>query len=201
MSITPTNALLALAAASLAVGCTGTGAGTPLDSEVCATDDLFVAEQCGETYCGPPEVQVGTGADGFLRLDEGDDVDIVFGSQGGYHLDVSASMTRLCPIVYVRASIWLDRGDGSALERASSDERHMEAIRTESEEPSEQQVWGVQARIDCEYWPDTQLTCPEGAGSAAHLEDFEVVLRVEAEDHNGRIATDERHVQPVCCGG
>lgn len=194
--------VILLAAGALLMGCTGDDGGDPLgESGVCQTDDLFVAEHCGETYCGLPEVEVGTGVDRFRRLDEGDEIDIVFGNQGGYHLDVSASMTRLCPIVYVRASIWLDRGDGSALEKASDDERHMEAMRTEEDDSSEQEVWGVQARIDCEYWPDTQAACPEGAGSAAHLEDFEVLLRVEAEDHNGRIATDERRVQPVCCEG
>ena len=177
--------LILLATASLALGC-GEDGGTPIDGEVCET---FVAEHCGETYCGLPEVSVGTGADEFIPLDDGDEIDIVFGSQGGYHIDVGAQMERLCPIVYVRASIWFD-----------AVERHMEAVRTEVE-GSSQNVWGVRAFIPCEHWPDTQLTCPGGAGSEGHLEDYEIVVKVEAEDHNGRIASDEQRVQPVCCEG
>ncbi len=187
--------LILLATASLALGC-GEDGGTPIDGEVCET---FVAEHCGETYCGLPEVSVGTGADEFIPLDDGDEIDIVFGSQGGYHIDVGAQMERLCPIVYVRASIWFDAGDGD-LEEMYDVERHMEAVRTEVE-GSSQNVWGVRAFIPCEHWPDTQLTCPGGAGSEGHLEDYEIVVKVEAEDHNGRIASDEQRVQPVCCEG
>ena len=192
------TALGLLAAGSIGLGCAA-GDGSPLnEGAVCATDDVYVAEHCGETFCGLPAVAVGTGADRFERLEQGDEVDIMFGSQGGYHLDIAAQMTRLCPIVYVRASLWLDPGDGE-LEELFDGERHMEAVRTE--EDSSQDVWGVRAFIPCRHWPDTTLACSGGAGSDGHLEDFEVVLRVEAEDHNGRIGTGEQRVQPVCCEG
>lgn len=174
----------------------------PIDEEVgCRADETFFAEHCGETYCGAPELEVGTGFDQFVELDEGDDIAVVRGSQGGFHLDVSARMTRLCPIVYLDASVWLDPGDGGDLEEIIVVDRHVEAVRMESQTSSLQEFWGVRAFVPCEHWPDTSLDCGGGAGRDGHIEDFEVVLKLEARDHNDRLATHERRVQPVCCEG
>lgn len=188
-------------AAALSMGCVEVpGDGDPLDEgATCSTEEAWYASHCGETYCGPPELEVGTGVDEFIALTEGDEVPIMLGAQGGYHLDVSARMTRLCPVVYVRASVWLDPGDGSDLTEIADADRHVEATRMEPGGSSLQEVWGVRAFIPCEHWPDTNLACSGGAGRDGHLEDFEAVIRLEAEDHTGRIATHEQRVQPVCC--
>ncbi len=186
----------------LVVACVGEGGdGEPVDeAEGCPVDSMYYAEHCGETYCGGPDVEVGTGFDRFIELDEGDEIDVMFGSQGGYHLDVSARMTRLCPIVYLRASVWLDRGDGGDLEEIFGGDRHVEALRTEPDGSSLQEFWGVRAFVPCRHWPSTTLSCSGGAGSDGRIDDYEVVIRLEAEDHNGRVGTDERRVQPACCG-
>ena len=188
-----------LALLTLALGCGAEGDGTVDEEAGCRAEDTFFAEHCGETYCGAPDVEVGTGFEEFVELAEGDDVEIIRGNQGGYHVDISARMTRLCPIVYLRASVWMDADGDGTLTEAFDAESHAEAIRLQSQTSSEQEVWGVRAFIPCRHWPDTTLACSGGAGSDGHLEDFEVLLKLEAEDHNGRIATHERLVQPVCC--
>ena len=48
---------------------------TPVDeAEGCPVDSMYYAEHCGETYCGGPDVEVGTGFDRFIELDEGDEL-------------------------------------------------------------------------------------------------------------------------------
>lgn len=201
-----------LAALMLALGCTservaneddtGVGGDDPVDEEEgCPVEDTYYADHCAETYCGLPELEVGTGFDQFIGLEDGDDIAIVRGSQGGYHMDLSARMSRLCPIVYLRASVWLDPGDGGDLQEIADVDRHVQAVRMEAQTSSVQEFWGVRAFVPCEHWPDTNLTCSGGAGRDGHLEDFEVVVRLEAEDHTGRIANHERRLQPVCCEG
>jgi len=187
-----------LAGSLLLVGCAP--GDLPVGEGDCA-DEAHVAEHCDDTHCGAPEVEVGTGADRFVDVEEGDPIDIVRGVQGGYHLDVAARMSELCPVVYLRASVWLDPGDGGDLEPVFDGERHLQAVRPEPEGSTLQEAWGVRAFVPCEHWPDTGLQCSGGAGSEGHLEDYEVVLRVEVEDHDGRMGTSEQRLQPVCCEG
>ncbi len=170
------------------------------DGGICPIEDVYVAESCDETFCGAVEVEVGTGNAGFVALDAGDEVDVVWGSQGGYHVDMAADMRNLCSIVYLRMTAWIDLGDGELVEILER-ERHVEALRVESE-GSRQQYWGLRAFVPCEHWPDDPArnpSCAAGAGSAGPIGDFEVVLGIEAEDHDGRLGYDERRVQPVCC--
>lgn len=172
------------------------------DSDGCSDEDLYVAEACGdEEYCGAPVAQVGTGGASFEPVDEGQDIPIWYGSQGGYHLFYSVEMENLCPVVFLRISMLIDPGDGE-LVQVHHQERHVQAVRLQPQSSSLQSYWGVNGFLPCEYWPldpDNSPSCSAGAGSAGHLEDYEVVMRVEVEDHNGRIATDEKRVQPVCC--
>ncbi len=177
-------------------------AGDDDDSNSCSDEELYVAEACeSEEYCGAPIARVGTGGTSFEAVDEGQDVPIWYGSQGGYHVFYSVEMENLCPVVFLRISMLVDLGDGDLLE-VHEQERHVQAVRLQPQSSSLQSYWGVNGFLPCEYWPldpDNSPTCSGGAGSAGHLEDYEVVMRVEAEDHNGRIATDEKRVQPVCC--
>ncbi len=197
-----TTQMLSLACSLLgSAGCaTGAGEEAPLDeAEGCSDEDTWVADHCGETYCGAAEATVGTGEDGYVELAEGDDIDIMFGSQGGYHLDIGARTTRLCPIIYLRAQVEVDVGRG--WEEIADADRHVEAVRVDPHVSSAQEFWGMRAIVPCEHWPDTGVACSGGAGSEGHLEDYPVRIRIEAEDHSGRVATDELIAQPVCCGG
>ena len=177
-------------------------AGDDDDSADCSDGELYVAEACGdEEYCGEPTVQVGTGGASFESIQEGQDVPIWYGSQGGYHVFYSVEMENLCPVVFVRISMLLDPGDGNLIE-VHAQERHVQAVRLQPQTSSVQSYWGVNGFLPCEYWPldpDNTPACAGGAGSAGHLEDYEIVMRAEVEDHNGRIAIDEKRVQPVCC--
>jgi hypothetical protein len=178
------------------------GAGDDDDSGDCSDEDVYVAEACGdEEYCGAATVQVGTGGASFESIEEGQDVPIWYGSQGGYHVFYSVEMENLCPVVFVRISMLLDPGDGNLIE-VHTQERHVQAVRLQPQSSSVQSYWGVNGFLPCEYWPldpDNAPACTGGAGSSGHLEDYEIVMRAEVEDHNGRIALDEKRVQPVCC--
>ncbi len=182
----------------------------------CAEADLFEAEACAQTYCGAAEVAVGTGSSEFAPLSDGEEVVIRYGAQGGYHIDITAQMYNLCPIVYLVPSMHVDMGDGELVEIFTQN-RHVQALRTEPDVSSEQQFWGIRGFVPCEYWPDDpdhDIECNDGGqGSEGHLEDFEVVIRMEAWDHNVgedgespqtceesiRCAVDEVRVQPTCC--
>ena len=168
----------------------------------CPDGQVYVAEACGdEEYCGDPVARFGTGGTSFEPIEDGQDVPIWYGSQGGYHVFYSVEMENLCPVVFVRISMLLDPGDGELI-AVHEQERHVQAVRLQPQTSSLQSYWGVNGFLPCEYWPDDpdhSPACPEGAGSLGHLEDYEIVMRVESEDHNGRIAIDEKRVQPVCC--
>jgi hypothetical protein len=49
----------------------------------------------GESAPLPPEVSLGTGTEDFVEVQDGDEVIIVFGPQGGYHLDGSLRLQGL----------------------------------------------------------------------------------------------------------
>lgn len=51
---------------------------------------------------GPIEVTLGSGMAAFEPLAEGDDVTMVFGPQGGWHIDVSAHLSGIGPEVELR---------------------------------------------------------------------------------------------------
>jgi hypothetical protein len=179
----------------------------------CPDEDLFVPTECNDpAYCGPATVQVGTGSGGFASLTEGEEVPIWYGSQGGYHIDITARMDKLCPIVFLVPSMHLDPGNGEDLIEIFTQTRHVQAVRIEPKVSALQDFWGIRGFVPCEYWPDDaanpDATCGDGAqGSAGHIEDFEIIFRMEAWDHNlspkgedrYRYATDERRIQPVCC--
>lgn len=44
-----------------------------------------------------PDLQLGTGVDGYVPLADGDDIIIVYGPQGGYHLDGSLRVQGIDP--------------------------------------------------------------------------------------------------------
>ncbi len=180
--------------------------------ENCPDEDLYEPEACPDpAYCGAPEVSVGTGTDGWEELTEGQEVPIWYGSQGGYHIDITARMNRLCPIVFLVPSMHVVTDTGEEIE-IFSQTRHVQAVRIEPTISPRQDFWGIRGFVPCEYWPNDPenpgATCGDGAqGSAGRIDEFQVILRMEAWDHNlgpneeeqWRYATDEQIVSPVCC--
>lgn len=199
------------------------GCGPTPDDDDCPADQVFVSppapDGCGETYCGAPTVRVGTtgtvvdeGGNQLTRyvpVDEGEDLPVWYGSQGGYHLDIALEMTNFCPIVFLRPWFKVVPDDGSEPFEAFSQNRHVQAVRVEPEVSPRQQFWGIRAFVPCQHWPDDpvyDLPCPEGRGSEGHLEDVEAIIGVEVHDHHvdeggepTRTAADSRLVDPYCC--
>jgi hypothetical protein len=187
------------------IACGGPG-GDDDDSVIanCATDDLFTATACDETYCGPASTRLGTGQGGYHILQDDDGVPIVQGSQGGYHIDITVEMDNFCPIVFIRPSMWLDPGDGGELISIFDQNRHVQAVRVEPEDSPLQHFWGIRGFVPCEYWPwtmdpkepQTGPVCGVDQAIAGNLQDFALEIRIEVEDHNGRMASDSKRVQP-----
>ena len=201
--------LLVVPCAALTVGCEPAA-----DDDECPDELLFTSPDdiCGETYCGAPVVTVGGGTTGFEAVQEGQEVPIWYGTQGGYHLDISVEMNNLCPIVFLRPYFEVVPHDGSEPYEVFSQNRHVQAVRVEPDVSPRQQFWGIRAFVPCEHWPDDpdhDLECVEGRGSAGFLEDFDAIIGVEAWDHHFeddgetpiRYGHDRLQVDPFCCGG
>jgi len=171
----------------------------------CPREDLFTAAACNEQYCGAPSARLGTGQGGYEPLEDGNNVAVRYGAQGGFHIDITVEMDNFCPIVFVRPSILLDPGDGGEPIIIFDQNRHVQAVRVEPEDSSLQQFWGIRGFVPCEYWPidpDDPMTpssCGPDQAISGKIQDFELELRLEVEDHNGRLASDSKQVQPTCC--
>ena len=170
----------------------------------CPEEDRFTAlpppDACGENFCGAPAVWPATGAspESFAVLEAGGALSVVFGPQGGYHIDLAVRMQNLCPVVFVDFELFDATGGGRTLLHSSR--RHVQAVREEDADPPSLQRWWVeQFRFPCAYWPDDPVNDPPCADAPiAFIEDLDLVLRVAAEDHNeDRVAEAEVAVRAV----
>jgi len=139
-----------------------------------------------------PDLQLGTGVDAFVALDDGDEVEVVFGPQGGYHVDGSLRVQGIDPgdeddlgdprnpltVFQVR------REDGaivSGLQGAEAIE-FRQGIRT-AEMPGTYEMVGRRILLDIR--------------SDAELEGQTLTISVSVEDANGVDLYDERAVTAV----
>ncbi len=192
----------ALALVVFAAGCT---ADEPAGD--CPPDQIFESARerlsCTRTFCGAPVVEVATGSgdDGTFRLLDADDVlPVVWGPQGGYHVDLAVQTTNLCPVIYMDYALW-DVTDGD--ERLVSDiRRHERAFPAEEDSPTNR-WWTQQLAIPCAYWPDDpQFEEPVDCGEErfAPIEERALRVDVRAADHNeGRVGEAALSVRVECC--
>jgi hypothetical protein len=178
-----------------------------------------VAEACTDIFeCGPEvTLAAATGPDDFAPIADGSAQPVFYGSQGGYHLNVAAEMHNLCPVVFLDFALEIDRGAGER-ETIQSLDRHVQTVRCSqqedlfvegcNEESTQQRWWALQLAIPCDYHPDDpearELNCD--APPVEHIEDLDIVLRVEAWDHSeqadpdkARRVSTEVPVEAVCC--
>jgi hypothetical protein len=196
----------AVGATGLLVACSDGSTGTVEPPDGCPDEDLFEAEACDETYCGDPVVSVGVGGSSHEPVDDGQTVPVWFGSQGGFHINISVETENLCPVVFLRAAMDVRDPGTDEWTEVFQQERHVQAVRPAVDD-SMQQYWGIQGFVPCEYWPeyisesnpDEPVNCGETTSTMGHIDDKEVRIRLEAEDHNGRIGNTEVEVDPECC--
>jgi|GEM_PF-2095003 len=193
-------------ATGLIAACTGsTGFESPPDG--CPDEELYEAEACDEVYCGAPEVVLGVGGSSHEPVDDGATVPVWWGSQGGFHINISTETQNLCPVVFLRASMQVREPGEADWTEIFQQERHVQAVRPEPETSSRQQYWGIQGFVPCEHWPefyspsdpDNPVSCGIETGIAGAIDELEVRIVLEAEDHNGRIGTAETELLPECC--
>jgi len=178
-----------------------------------------VADGCSDIFeCGPEvELAFATGAEDFAPIAEGSSQPIQYGAQGGYHLNVAAEMHNLCPVVFLNFALDIDRG-GGVRETIQELDRHVQTVRCSQQadlfaggcdgEPTQQRWWALQLAIPCDYHPDDpeerELNCENEP--LEHLEDLDVIVRVEAWDHSeqadpaqARRVSTEVAVDAACC--
>lgn len=169
----------------------------------CADRVEAMAENCDDVFCGDPVVDIGVGGSSHEPVEDGQTVQITEGPQGGYHVFVSLQSEQLCPVVFVRPTVTMLADPEVVLFET---QRHVQAVRSEPDEPTRQSFWGITAFVPCEYWPrpwrkGAPDICSDAqpGGWMAHVEDFGLRIELEVEDHGGRVAHDMVEVQPVCC--
>lgn len=71
---------------------------------------------CGESFTGPPRVELGVGLEHFEPLaPAGGTVNLIFGPQGGWHLEVSARIGGMAPDRVTIEYIARDAATGAVL--------------------------------------------------------------------------------------
>ncbi len=167
----------------------------------CPEEDRYVSEatNCDDTFCGEPTVDVGDGLETYTPVCDGDDFAIVYGPQGGYHLEVGARMDGLCPIV--RLAVSVRAADGTEVATA---ETRVQAVRDGP--GTVQDYWGLQPILPCGWWPTdgpydgpNPPECPDGVGLDGQIGGQEITIVVEATDDNGRTGRGEKVVVAECC--
>jgi hypothetical protein len=185
---------LLLLLALLLPGCSG-GTFDP------ALDQCVQSSACDDVFCGDPELKIDAGERDSAPFED-DTIPITFGDANtsgcGYHFMLAFETENLCPILFVRYQLDLLGIDGARLDSA---ERLVQFVRT-SEDSTVQRFWNERSRVPREFFPDDPEhadVCPEDSGSSAYCNEFELLISVEVEDQDGRIATDQRVLDPVCC--
>ena len=209
-----------LFAASLLALLVGSLGGCPADDDDtvdsdCPVQDRFTSlpapDACGENFCGAPVVWPATGAsaESFRLLGDGDTLPVVFGAQGGYHIDLAVRMQNLCPVVFVDFELFDVTGGARTLIHSSR--RHVQAVREEDTDPPSLQRWWVeQFGFPCAYWPNDPVNDPFcDDPPIAFIDELDLVLRIASEDHNtveggatqDRGSAAEVSVTATCCDG
>lgn len=101
--------------ALFALGCSGPDDGTPTPSGTTDTVDTASGSSTnGTTTTGPtgtdpcdgvtPSVTIGNGVFSYEPIEDGQPTEIVYGSQGGWHLDTAGAVTGLGPVIQFKGT-------------------------------------------------------------------------------------------------
>lgn len=134
--------------------------------------------------CERPElvVEIGTGADSFVPLEEGAEVTMVYGSQGGWHMLGSVEIGQTTPIVKIHYTV--ATVDGGVL---VSDNIYQVQLVSDGE--CSGYYPGMYGYLDVgELVEGTADTPPE------LLAGDRLLMRMEVEDREGRVGADEVEV-------
>ncbi|MBX2796831.1 MAG: hypothetical protein KTR31_04155 [Myxococcales bacterium] len=98
--------------------------------------------------CTVPALSVGTGVEHYVPLGEGDPVTVVFGPQGGWHVDVGAEVFGTGQIVSLQSSLTL-----TAEERTVTTKLPPQTLGLVAEDPCGWSIFGVRAFLDDASFP------------------------------------------------
>ena len=71
----------------------------------CGVDGVSGPELTGDCFVDPPQLEIGEGESSFLPLSQGDNVVIVHGPQGGWHITGAVRATGIGQIARIRFSV------------------------------------------------------------------------------------------------
>lgn len=134
---------------------------------------------CAADPCDRPTVEVGTGADAFTPVTEGDAIPIIFGPQGGWHLWGAFRDTGLDPVVTVSYTIRRAADDAPLSDSLFT-------VATVRDGECAGTFAGLQGVLTLEHVDHAPEDNPETL-----LDGVEVVLRIALEDVAGLTAADE----------
>ena len=152
----------------------------------CTADNALKGGPPDNTSCSEPaSVVVGSGELEWVNLDPGDGVDIVYGSQGGWHIVGSADVTGMDSGVTIHFTI-TDVKSGILV----SDNSYESGFTTEEE--CSGSLLGMYGYLDVETLTgNPEVTPPEAL--AYHT----IEMRMEAEDSAGRRAESRIEVVAI----
>lgn len=122
---------------------------------------------------GEPRVEIGTGVTTFVPIEDGDDVELVNGPQGGWHVDVTLRLYQVDPQELTM------RIEGYDVESGASVGIPIERILTERRVQRQEDHWlrvgdqlifaieGPEEVIDTDVRVEARITTPEGASATA----------------------------------
>lgn len=139
----------------------------------------------GDCNDGPVGVEIGTGTTSFRPLADGDDVTMVFGPQGGWHIDVAARIDGIGPDVAIRPSA---SRIADALPLAGDQASSFVALTDYEAGACQGDAIGIRAFLD-DATPDEPY-----ADFICSLDGASLSLVVEVSDFGSRTATDEIEV-------
>lgn len=162
---------------AFAAGCAGDG------------DDKTDSGAVGGCTDGSPTVSVGTGDVSFVALAAGDPVTIVFGPQGGWHIDVGGSVTAMNQEVAVTPKVTLV---SQATQIAGDQQPQYIGLASYDDAACTGQFWGIRAFVDDVVTPPLGMSYAE---MICTFEGQELTLEVTVEDiTTGKTATSSQSV-------
>jgi hypothetical protein len=122
---------------------------------------------------GEPRVEIGTGVTSFIAIDDGADVELVNGPQGGWHVDVTLRLFQVDPQELTM------RIEGYDVTSGDSIGIPIERVLTERRVQPEDDHWlrvgdqlifaieGPEEVVDTDVRIEARITTPEGASASA----------------------------------
>lgn len=184
-------------------------------------EDGVVAESCDDTFCGEPTLvladaaSLGEGGIAFTHLEDGDPVQVHYGSQGGFHISGGVETTNLCSVLYLDFKLEVAADATSERVTIVEDQQHVQSLRCSrlvedgapgvtaddcDEVPSFQRWWntGRMLTLPCDHRPIYEggfVLCENPP--VQPIDEHPAWLTITVRDHDDRTVTTTVEIDPT----